>query len=92
LGLQHRRIPFRHILTLIVTQGRVLFVIFIVDVVILMLLHLELLGYAVLLAQSQKAFAAEMHVVVSRDEAHAAVAHSEVPTDQWADSRSSCGW
>jgi hypothetical protein len=29
--------------------------------------------------------------VVSRDEAPAAVAHSEVPTDQWADSQSSCG-
>jgi hypothetical protein len=31
-------------------------------------------------------------VVVSRDEAPIMVARSEVPTDQWADGRCSCGW
>jgi hypothetical protein len=52
---------------------------------------LELPSYKVPLAQSQKAPAPEMHVVVSHDEAPAVVAHSEVPTDQWADGRCSCG-
>jgi hypothetical protein len=43
---------------------------------------LELPGYPVPLAQSQKAHAPEMHMVVSRDDAPTVVARSEVPTDQ----------
>jgi hypothetical protein len=44
-------------------------------------MRLELPGYYVLLARSQKAPPPEMYVVVSRDEALAAVACSERPTD-----------
>jgi hypothetical protein len=53
--------------------------------------HLELPGYQVPLAQSHNSPPPEMHVVVSRDEAPMAVARSEVPTYQRANSRCSCG-
>jgi hypothetical protein len=53
--------------------------------------RLELPGYLVPLAQSQKAPAPEMHMVVSHDGAPVVVARSEVPTDQWANGRCSCG-
>jgi hypothetical protein len=46
--------------------------------------HLELSGYPVPPAQSQKAPPLEMYVVVSQDEANAVVARSEVPADQYA--------
>jgi hypothetical protein len=49
--------------------------------------RLELPGYQVPLAQSQKAPPPEMHMVVSRDEAPMVVERSKVPIDQWAD-----GW
>jgi hypothetical protein len=52
--------------------------------------RLELPGYQVPLAQSQKAPPPKMHMVVSRDEALGAVARSEVPTDQSADDRCPC--
>jgi hypothetical protein len=48
-------------------------------------------GCPVPLAQSQKARPPEMHVVVSQDETIAVVARSEVPIDQWANDRCSCG-
>jgi hypothetical protein len=54
--------------------------------------RLELLGYHVLVARSQKALPPVMCVVVSRAEAPVAVAHSEVPTDHWADDWCSCVW
>jgi hypothetical protein len=54
--------------------------------------RLELLGSQVPLAQSQKASPPEMRAVVSRVAAPAAMARPEVPTDQWADDRCSCGW
>jgi hypothetical protein len=43
--------------------------------------RLELPSYPVPLAQSQKAPAPEMHVVVSRDEAPVAVTRFEMPTE-----------
>jgi hypothetical protein len=52
--------------------------------------RLELPGYEVPLAQSQKAPPPEMHVVVSRDDAPMVVAHCEVPTQQWANGQFSC--
>jgi hypothetical protein len=52
---------------------------------------LDLRGYPVPLAQSQKVPPPEMHVAVSCDEAPTSVACSEVPTDQWADGRCSYG-
>jgi hypothetical protein len=53
--------------------------------------RVELPGYQIPLAQSQKAPPPEMHMVVSHDEAPMAVARSKVPTDQWADKWCSCG-
>jgi hypothetical protein len=53
--------------------------------------HLELPGYQVPLARSQKASPPEMRVVVSRVVAPATVARLEVLTDQWADGWCSSG-
>jgi hypothetical protein len=52
---------------------------------------LELLGSQIPLAQSQKDPPPKMRAVVSHAVAPVAVAHSEVPTDQWADGRSYYG-
>jgi hypothetical protein len=70
---------------LVVAQGRVLLVFFIVDVVVLLLL-----GSQVPSARSQKAPPPEMRAVVSRVVAAMAAACREVPAHQWTDDRCSC--
>jgi hypothetical protein len=86
------------LLALVVTQGRVLFVIFIfsVNVVVLLLLLLSKCALSFLATlyhqlNVQRLPPPKMYVVVSQVEALAVVVRSEVPTDLWADDRCSGG-
>jgi hypothetical protein len=75
------------LLSFVVTQGRVLFIVFIFIIDVVVLLLLLLLSKCALSCRATR-----YHMVVSHDEALAVVARSEVPTDQWADDWCCCRW